>query len=127
MAKTPILSIIIGEGYSGGALALAVGNAIWMLDNAVYSIISPEGYSSIMWGTNDRRQEAAEKMKMSSAELYRMNIVDKVIAEGGKVTMDNIDEVSEFIECEIIEFCNKYCNKSIKRVVQERQNRYRKY
>lgn len=56
-----------------------------------------------------------------------MNIVDKVIAEGGKVTMDNIDEVSEFIECEIIEFCNKYCNKSIKRVVQERQNRYRKY
>lgn len=127
VAKTPILSIIIGEGYSGGALALAVGNAIWMLDNAVYSIISPEGYSSIMWGTNDRRQEAAEKMKMSSAELYRMNIVDKVIAEGGKVTMDNIDEVSEFIECEIIEFCNKYCNKSIKRVVQERQNRYRKY
>lgn len=127
VVKTPILSIIIGEGYSGGALALAVGNEIWMLDNAVYSIISPEGYSSIMWGTNDRRQEAAEKMKMSSAELYRMNIVDKVIAEGGKVTMDNIDEVSEFIECEIIEFCNKYCNKSIKRVVQERQNRYRKY
>lgn len=78
-----------------------------------------------MWGTNDRRQEAAEKM--SSAELYRMNIVDKVIAEGGKVTMDNIDEVSEFIECKIIEFCNKYCNKSIKRVVQERQNRYRRY
>lgn len=50
VVKTPVLSIIIGEGYSGGALALAVGNEVWMLDNAVYSVISSEGYSSIMWG-----------------------------------------------------------------------------
>ncbi len=127
VVKTPVLSIIIGEGYSGGALALAVGNEVWMLDNAVYSVISPEGYSSIMWGTNDRRQEAAEKMKMSSAELFRMNIVDKIIAEGGKATMDNIEEISKNIGYEIIGFCNKYCGKSADKVVTERQKKYRKY
>ena len=127
VVKVPVLSIIIGEGYSGGALALAVGNEVWMLDNAVYSIISPEGYSSIMWGTNDRRQEAAEKMKMGSDVLYRMNIIDKIIDEGGKVTMDNIEEISKNIECEMIEFCNKYCGKSTKKIVMERQKKYRKY
>ena len=127
VAKVPVLSIIIGEGYSGGALALTIGNEVWMLENAVFSIISPEGYSSIVWGTNDRKQEAAEKMKMSSIELYRMNVVDKIIAEEGIVTADNLGIVSQCIEQEIIGFYNKYINRPVNKIVHERQKRYRQY
>ena len=83
MAKleVPIIAIVIGEGSSGGALAIGVGNQVLMLENAIYSILSPEGYSSILWKDSSRYQEAAEKMKLTAKDLYDLKIIDKIIPE----------------------------------------------
>lgn len=79
--KVPILSIFIGEGGSGGALALAVANQVWMLENATYSILSPEGFASILWKDGKRADEAADVMKITAADLQELHIVEKVFAE----------------------------------------------
>ena len=79
--EVPILSIIISEGGSGGALALSVGNEVWMLENAVYSILTPEGYASILWNTNERADEAAELMKLTAADLFELGVVEKIFEE----------------------------------------------
>ena len=79
--KVPILSVVIGEGGSGGALALAVADAVYMAENAVYSILSPEGFASILWKDSSRAAEAAELMKMTAPELYQMGVVDKLLPE----------------------------------------------
>ena len=79
--KVPIISIVIGEGSSGGALALGVGNKVLMLENAIYSILSPEGYSSILWKDSSRFKEAADRMKLTANDLYDMGIVETVIKE----------------------------------------------
>jgi len=79
--KVPIISIIIGEGSSGGALAIGVGNKILMLENAVYSILSPEGYASILWKDSTRAKEATEKMKLTAKDLYEFKIIDEIIKE----------------------------------------------
>ena len=79
--KVPIIAIVIGEGSSGGALAIGVANKVYMLENAIYSILSPEGYSSILWKDSTRYKEAAEKMKLTAKELYKLNIIDKIIKE----------------------------------------------
>ena len=83
MAKlqVPIISIVIGEGSSGGALAIGVANKVFMLENAIYSILSPEGYSSILWKDPSRYKEAAEKMKLTAEDLYKLKVIDKVIKE----------------------------------------------
>ncbi len=79
--KVPIISIVIGEGSSGGALAIGVGNKVYMLENSIYSILSPEGYSSILWKDSSRYKEAAEKMKLTAQDLYELKIIDKIIKE----------------------------------------------
>ena len=79
--KVPIISIVIGEGSSGGALALGVGNKVLMLENAIYSILSPEGYASILWKDSSRAKEAAEKMKLTANDLYDLKVIDKIIKE----------------------------------------------
>ena len=81
--KVPIIAIIIGEGGSGGALALAVADRVWMLENSIYAILSPEGFASILWKDGSRVMEAAELMKITSHELLEMDVVDKVISEAG--------------------------------------------
>ena len=83
MAKleVPIICIVIGEGSSGGALAIGVGNKVFMLENAIYSILSPEGYSSILWKDSSRVKEAAEKMKLTAKDLYDLKVIDKIIKE----------------------------------------------
>lgn len=77
----PVISIVIGEGSSGGALALGVGNKVFMLENAIYSILSPEGYASILWKDSSRTKEAAEKMKLTAKDLYELKVIDKIIKE----------------------------------------------
>ena len=77
----PIITIVIGEGSSGGALAISVGNKIFMLENAIYSILSPEGYASILWKDSTKAKEAAEKMKLTAKDLYNFKIIDKIIKE----------------------------------------------
>ena len=79
--KVPVISIVIGEGSSGGALALGVGNEVWMLENAIYSILSPEGYASILWKDASRAKEAAEVMKLTAKDLYELKVIDKMIKE----------------------------------------------
>lgn len=79
--KTPIISIIIGEGGSGGALALAVADEVWMLENAVYSVISPEGCASILWKDSSKVKEACECLKLTAEDLFSLGIIEKIIPE----------------------------------------------
>jgi acetyl-CoA carboxylase carboxyl transferase subunit alpha len=79
--KTPIISVIIGEGGSGGALALAVANEVWMLENSIYSVISPEGCASILWKDNTKAKEASEFLKLTAEDLLSLQIIERVIPE----------------------------------------------
>ncbi|MCL2046839.1 MAG: acetyl-CoA carboxylase carboxyltransferase subunit alpha [Oscillospiraceae bacterium] len=79
--RTPILSILVGEGGSGGALALAIADEVWILENAVYSVISPEGCANILWRDPDRAKEAAEHLKLTAKDVSKLGIVDKVVKE----------------------------------------------
>ncbi len=81
--RTPILSVLIGEGGSGGALALAVADEVWMLENAVYSVISPEGCASILWKDPTRVQEAAECLKLTAQDLLGFGVIEKIVPENG--------------------------------------------
>ena len=92
----PVLSIIIGEGGSGGALALAMANEVWMLENSVYSILSPEGFAAILWKNGKRSAEAAEVMKLTAAELKKLGVIDKVLAES-----EELEEVPEQEQAEL--------------------------
>ncbi|MEG1870250.1 MAG: carboxyl transferase domain-containing protein, partial [Oscillospiraceae bacterium] len=82
--KTPIISILIGEGGSGGALALGVANEVWMLENSVYSVISPEGCASILYKDAKQAEIAAENLKLTAEDLMRFKIIEKIIPENGK-------------------------------------------
>ena len=103
MAKleVPIIAIVIGEGSSGGALALGVGNEVIMLENSIYSILSPEGYSSILWKDSSRFKEAAEKMKLTAKDLYEMKVIDKIVKEPLGDETESFSEISEALKKEI--------------------------
>jgi acetyl-CoA carboxylase carboxyl transferase subunit alpha len=79
--RTPIISVIIGEGGSGGALALGVGDRLLMLENATYSVISPEGCAAILWKSEAEKEKAAEALKGTAADLHELGIIDEVLAE----------------------------------------------
>ena len=78
-AKTPVISIVIGEGGSGGALALAVADEVWMLEDAYYSVISPEGAASILWKDAKRAKEAAESLRLTAQDLYDLGVIENII------------------------------------------------
>lgn len=124
--KTPVLSIFIGEGGSGGALALAAANEVWMLENSIYSILSPEGFASILWKDSKRAKEAATVMKITANDLKELNIIDKVIAEPEDYDTDNIEEVTNLLKDEIRQFIKKYDNMSPDSIADERYERFRK-
>ena len=121
--KVPIIAIIIGEGGSGGALALAVADKVWMLENTVYSILSPEGFATILWKDGSRSEEAAELMKITSGELLNMRIVDKVIPERGYFT----SEIIEAIKTAIIDELEELSQLSTEDLLEARYQRFRKY
>lgn len=79
--KTPIISILVGEGGSGGALALAVADKVWMLENSIYSVISPEGCASILWKDSKRAAEAAESLKLTAQDAFSMSVIERIISE----------------------------------------------
>lgn len=125
--KVPILSIIHGEAGSGGALAFGVANEIWMLENAVYSILTPEGYASILWKDNKKAVEAAERMKMTSGDLKQMSIVDRIFLEPDKLCIENMSELCNQLRENIASFCKKYRAKPGKSIMNSRYNRFRKF
>lgn len=125
--SVPILSIIIGEAYSGGALALCLANEIWMLENALYSILSPEGYASILWKDNSKAENAAVQMKMEAEDLYKVGIIDKVIEEPNIMNRENMSHICKYLDNEMARFLTKYDKKTKRNIVVERKKRYRKY
>lgn len=79
--KTPVLSILIGEGGSGGALALAVADEVWMMENSVYSVISPEGCASILWKDSSKAAQAAEALKMTANDLFELGVIERIVRQ----------------------------------------------
>ena len=124
--KVPIISIVIGEGGSGGALAMAVADEVWMLENSVYSLLSPEGFASILWKDAGRAKEAAEVMKITADDLKNYDIIDKVIKEPEGGAQNDIklvaDSIKENLETAILELSNKSKDDLIK----DRYNKFRK-
>ena len=118
--KVPIIAIIIGEGGSGGALALAVADRVWMLENSIYAVLSPEGFASILWKDGTRAMEAAELMKITSHELLEMEVVDKVISERGLSAKELLARVKNELQTEIEQL-------SLEKLLEERYQRFRKY
>lgn len=123
--KVPVLSIVVGEGGSGGALALAVADEVWMLENAIYSILSPEGFASILWRDGTKAKEAAGVMKLTAAHLYEMGIVEKVFAEPEHYTVENLCRVTLPMQQEIMQFIRKYQAYSAEELTEHRYNRFR--
>lgn len=123
--RVPVVSIFIGEGGSGGALAMAVANRVWMLENSVYSILSPEGYASILWKDSKRAQEAAEVMKMTAADLKEMGMVEKVFREPSLYTVDTMQSVVERIRLSLLKYLCKCQDKDAQSIVDERYERFR--
>ena len=121
--KVPIIAIIIGEGGSGGALALAVADKVWMLENTIYSILSPEGFATILWKDGSRSEEAAELMKITSHELLNMDIVDKVIPEHGFSNGELLAQVKKELQEEL----KVLQALPLEELLEQRYQRFRKY
>ncbi len=123
--KTPILSIIIGEGGSGGALAMAVADEVWMLENSIYSILSPEGFASILWKDSKRADEAAEVMKLTAFDLKSLGIIEKIIPEPADYTEENMDPVCQALESDITSFLETYSRMGPEELTRKRYQRFR--
>ena len=123
----PVLSVIIGEGGSGGALALAVANEVWMLENSMYSILSPEGFASILWKDSKKAPAAATAMKITARELKALGIIDKIVGEKELLTPQTSELVVAKMKKGIVRFLKSYDGKSGEEIASERYERFRKY
>lgn len=124
--KVPVLSIIIGEGGSGGALAMATADEVWMLENSIYSILSPEGFASILWKDSTMAKEAAGVMKLTAGDLKRLGIVEQVFPEPAHYTVQNLKKVATRLEQEIERFLIAYGKMSKEELADHRYDRFRK-
>lgn len=125
--KVPVLAIMIGEGGSGGALALAVANKVWMLENATYSILSPEGFASILWKDAKKAEEAAKAMKITASDLKELGVIDKVILEEEPAQIDTIYNISDQMREGIEEFLAEYQDMEKDAIVKERYDKFRAF
>lgn len=123
--KVPVVSIIIGEGGSGGALAMATADEVWMLENSIYSILSPEGFASILWKDSSKAKEAAEVMKLTAENLKSQGIVERVFAEPETYTVQNMNSVIMQINEAIEEFLMRYGSISEQELIRHRYERFR--
>ena len=123
--KTPIICIVIGEGSSGGALAIGVGDEIIMLENAVYSVLSPEGFASILWKDGKRVKEAAETMKMTAGDLKKFKVIDKIIEEPIGGAQNDIQSVAENLKKCIVSNTKKLRKLPTDELVQKRYQKFR--
>lgn len=123
--KVPIIAIVIGEGSSGGALALGVGNKVLMLENAIYSILSPEGYASILWKDSSRAKEAAEKMKLTAKDLYDLKVIDKIIKEPLGDKEESFQKVVNDLKKEIKTITKQLQEMGSEEIVEQRYQKFR--
>ncbi len=123
--KVPVLSLVIGEGGSGGAIAMAVANEVWMMENSIYSILSPEGFASILWKDSKKAKEAAAVMKMTAKDLQDLAIIEKIIEEPEKFTVHNFETVEKTLKVNIYEFLERYGKMSPEEITTHRYLRFR--
>lgn len=124
--RVPVLSIVIGEGGSGGALALAVANEVWMMENATYSILSPEGFASILWKDSKRAQEAAEVMKITARDLEQLSVIEKIIPEEEPAGEENLEQLSGIIKREMTDFLKRMDLLTPEELQMQRYERFRR-
>jgi acetyl-CoA carboxylase carboxyl transferase alpha subunit len=124
----PVLCFVIGEGSSGGALALGVGNKVYMLENAIYSILSPEGFASILWKDSKRSKEAAEKMKLTSEDLKSFGVIDEIIKEPKKQEYDDvfIKKIANEMRKKINDDLKELNKMSLKEIKEQRYEKFRR-
>lgn len=125
--RVPVICMMIGEGGSGGALALAVGNQVWMMENATYSVLSPEGFASILWKDSGRAQEAAGVMRITAQDLYDLDVVEKVIPEYGGADEVTVDTISLYMKQQLKTYLSSQAEKSGEDFAKERYERFRKF
>lgn len=125
--KVPVLSVVIGEGGSGGALAVGVGDEVWMLENATYSVLSPEGFAAILWKDASRAEEAAGVMKITARDLLELHVIERIIEEKQPVTMDDMRDVCAQLDEGFVRFLKKYASRTGKRIRESRYRRFRQY
>ena len=124
--KVPVLSVVIGEGGSGGALALAVADEVWMLENSVYSVLSPEGFASILWKDSSRSVEAAKMMKLTAADLKKLGVIERVFPEPQNFSVLTMKPTAELLRAGLAEFLTKYQKLETKDLLEGRYERFRK-
>lgn len=124
--KVPIICIVIGEGSSGGALAIGVGDRVLMLENSIYSILSPEGYASILWKDSSRANEAAEKMRLTAKDLYDLGMIDEIMNEPEGNASSNIKKMANMIKYRVMELTEELEHLDCKKLIEKRYEKYRK-
>lgn len=124
--KTPVLSIVIGEGGSGGALALAVADEVWMLKNSIYSILSPEGFASILWKDSTKAKEAAKVMKLTADDLKKMGVIECVLEEPEQYTVQTMKPVADQLRGKVEAFIENYEQMPEQKLTEHRYQRFRK-
>ncbi len=125
--KVPILSVVIGEGGSGGALAMAVSNEVWMLENSIYSILSPEGFASILWKDSNRAADAAQVMKITAADLKDLGVIEEIIHEEVPASMETLSGLCQDLDEKIRRFLNRYGSMTEEELTENRYNRFRAF
>lgn len=124
--KTPVLSIVIGEGGSGGALALAFADEVWMLENSIYSILSPEGFASILWKDSTKAKEAAKVMKLTADDLKKMGVIECVLEEPEQYTVQTMKPVADQLRRKVEAFIENYEQMPEQKLTEHRYQRFRK-
>lgn len=119
----PVIAILMGEGGSGGAIALAVANEVWMMEYAIYSILSPEGFASILWKDSSKAEQASELMKFTSKELFEEGIVDKIILEKNR----SFKKIATELQTSLLASLKEWRTKSKEELVSQRLEKFRKF
>ena len=124
--KVPVLSIVIGEGGSGGALAMAVADEVWMLENAIYSILSPEGFASILYKDSKKAPDAAKVMKVTAKDLLQLELIERIVPEEEPACTDNLYRLAEYMDSAMAEFFKTYLAMSDEELREHRYQRFRR-